>query len=46
MMELALLQIELEEKGGPSEDNEAFEHLLSCEKKFLGVSAFLIRLIF
>jgi hypothetical protein len=35
LMELALLQIELEEKGGPSEDGNLFEHLLSCEKKLL-----------
>jgi hypothetical protein len=35
LMELALLQMELEDKGGPTEDGELFEHILNCEKVFL-----------
>ncbi len=33
--ELALLQVELEEKGGPSDDAELYEHILHLQNKLL-----------
>ncbi|MES2646197.1 MAG: hypothetical protein V4717_04930 [Bacteroidota bacterium] len=33
--ELALLQVELEEKGGPSEDADLYEHILHLQKMLL-----------